>query len=80
MLDTKDPTGNFISILDIIQRPDDHVAVYMIRPGGVLPKCQPKGVKNRVDASSAIHATPDAPPLTYSFDAVFGGHVYHGLR
>ena len=47
LLETQDPDVDFVSILDIINRPSENVGVYMIKPGGALPKCQPKHVKNQ---------------------------------
>ena len=48
LLTTANPEGNFISIKDIINcRERDLVGVYMIKPGGKLPACQPKGLKNQ---------------------------------
>lgn len=36
----------FISLEDIVHGYSDQVKVFMIRPGGVLPACQPKNIKN----------------------------------
>ena len=47
LLTSDNPKGEYLSILDIISGRASEVGVYMIRPGGVLPACQPKGIKNQ---------------------------------
>ena len=46
VLTTENPVGQYLSIRDIVEKHQDHVGVYMIKPGGVLPKCQPKEMKH----------------------------------
>ena len=47
MLTSTNPQGDYLSIIDIIARANELVGVYMIKPGGPLPACQPKGLKNQ---------------------------------
>ena len=46
MLTSSNPDGDYLSIIDIISQATERVGVYMIKPGGKLPACQPKGLKN----------------------------------
>ena len=37
----------YVSISDIVSHHSSSVKVYMIRPGGILPACQPNSIKNQ---------------------------------
>ena len=47
LLTSKEPNGDYLSLVDIMNRRTREVGVYMIRPGGPLPSCQPVNVKNQ---------------------------------
>ena len=47
LLTGENPEDTYVSLIDIITnlRDNDKVGVYMIKSGGELPACQPKGLK-----------------------------------
>ena len=49
LLTGENPEDTYVSLIDIITnlRDNDKVGVYMIKPGGELPACQPKGLKKQ---------------------------------
>lgn len=48
LISTKDSEqSTYVSLEDIVTYYSDEVKVYMIKPGGVLPACQPKAIKNQ---------------------------------